>query len=165
MLKRLVIGLIKGALIGGALGAAFHFGLGWVRATGLLAFLIAMGTGATAGILAGSPPWKQQGWIESVLKSVAGLAIGALSYWGLNSFASVTLPISIDGLAGVPWTESTLFFPIVIAALFGSLVELDNTDEAPPAARNSKRPNVRVGDAEQVEVVNAEVIGSAEQSK
>ncbi|MFT5356913.1 MAG: hypothetical protein ACI9KE_004139 [Polyangiales bacterium] len=152
MLKRLLIGVIKGLVIGAALGSAFHFGLGWTTTAGLFAYLLAMGSGATAGVLAGKPPWRQQAWIESVLKSVAGLGVGALAYWGASSWLAVPLPVDIPGIAsGTPWTEMTLGITTATAAVFGALVELDNTDDA--SSGKTKR-NVRVSadEAEEVEV-------------
>lgn len=150
MLKRLIIGVIKGLLVGGAIGSALHFGLGWTTAAGLFAYLLAMGSGATAGVLAGKPPWRQQAWIESVLKSVAGLGVGALAYWGASSWLAFPLPFEIPGIASAtPWTEMTLGITTATAAVFGALVELDNTDDDAPA--KAKR-NVRVAADELDEV-------------
>jgi len=162
MLKRLGLGLIKGLLIGGAIGAGFHFGLGWTVATGLLAYLIAMGAGATAGILAGKPPWRHAAWIESLLKAVAGLGIGALVYWLASSFADFQLPFAIPGVAeGHGWTEMPLLSSVAVAGLFGTLVELDNTDDGGGDVTRSergerKKPRVRVG-----EIVDAEVVADS----
>lgn len=162
MLKRLALGLFKGLLIGGALGAAFHFGLGWLTASGILAYLLAMGAGATSGILAGKPPWRHQAWIESLLKGAAGLGFGALAFWVASKWAAFGVPGGIPGLeAGTPWTQSVLLMPAVVAGLFGTLVELDNTDDPDPPKRNTKRPNVRVGETDDAEVVVAEVVGTA----
>lgn len=152
MLKRLIIGVIKGLVIGGVIGSALHFGLGWTTAAGLLAYLLAMGSGATAGVLAGKPPWRQQAWIESVLKSVAGLGIGALAYWGASSWLAFPLPFEIPGVvAGTPWTEMTLGITTATSAVFGALVELDNTDDD---SKSKAKRNVRVAadEAEEVEV-------------
>ncbi|MEM9070298.1 MAG: hypothetical protein AAGE52_17455 [Myxococcota bacterium] len=154
MLKRLGLGLIKGLVIGGAIGAAFHFGLGWTSATGLLAYLMAMGAGATAGILAGKPPWKQAAWIESVLKAVAGVGVGALAYWLGSRFGEFGLPLELPNVAaGTSWTEVPLVFVPAVSAVFGTLVELDNTDDdaAPERGKRSSvkaRVDVGVEDAE-----------------
>ena len=159
MLKRLGLGLLKGLVIGGALGAALHFGLGWVTLGGsaLLGYLLAMGAGASAGVLAGKPPWRQAAWIEGVLKAVAGLGVGALTYWASSKWLSFGLPGVLPGLeAGTPWTESTLLLPTVVSAAFGTLVELDNTDvdETPKGAKRG--PKVRVKGSEVAEEVELE---------
>jgi hypothetical protein len=56
ILRRLLVGLFKGLVLGGLVGAGVHLGLGWTRTAGVLAYLLAMGTGATVGLLAGRPP-------------------------------------------------------------------------------------------------------------
>lgn len=151
MLKRLIIGVIKGLLVGAAIGSALHFGLGWTTAAGLLAYLLAMGAGATAGVLAGKPPWRQQAWIESVLKSVAGLGVGALAYWAASSWLAAPLPFDIPGIASeTPWTEMTLGITTATAAAFGALVELDNTDDS--EGKPTRKVRVSADEEEEVEV-------------
>ena len=147
MLKRLGLGLLKGLIIGGALGAALHFGLGWATIGGsvLFGYLLAMATGATAGVLAGKPPWKQAAWIEGVLKAVFGLGFGALAFWVSSKYLAFGLPGVLPGLeAGTPWPESTLALTAVVGTLFGSLVELDNTGDDSPSEAKKSGPKVRV---------------------
>ncbi|MEM7609448.1 MAG: hypothetical protein AAF411_29225 [Myxococcota bacterium] len=134
--------------MGAAVGAVFHFGLGWTAASGLLAYLLAMGAGATAGVLAGKPPWKHQAWIESVLKAVFGLAAGAGVYWASQQWLSFDLPFALAPLpAGTPWVESTFAIALAAATVFGTFVELDNTDED-----SAPSPKVRVASGEAAEV-------------
>lgn len=153
--KRLLFGLLKGLIIGAGLGAALHFGLGWTTTPGLLGYLLAMGGGATAGILAGKPPWRHQAWIEALLKAVAGLATGALVYWLASDYGAIGLPFEVAGVAaGTPWPELPLLYIPLVAALFGSLVELDNTgdDKAKKSSGGgSKAKKARVADLEEVE--------------
>jgi len=130
VLRRLGIGLVKGLLLGAALGAAFHFGLRWTSAEGLLGYLLAMGSGATAGVFAGSPPWKQDSWIETVLRAVAGLAIGAGLFYGAGTWLHLALPFRVAGVArGTALETAPLFFLPLVAAFFGALVELDNAPD------------------------------------
>lgn len=132
MLRRLGIGLLKGLLVGAALGALFHFGLRWTSAEGLLGYLLAMGTGATAGVFAGSPPWRQDSWIETTLRAVAGLAIGAGLFYGAGAWLHLALPFGVAGVArGTALETAPLFFLPLVAAFFGALVELDNTPDEP----------------------------------
>lgn len=162
MLKRLLIGVIKGLLVGAAIGSALHFGLGWTTAAGLFAYLLAMGSGATAGVLAGKPPWRQQAWIESVLKSVAGLGVGALAYWGASTWLAAPLPLEVPGIAsGTPWTEMTLGITTATAAVFGALVELDNTDDD---SKGKPKRNVRVS-ADEDDVVEVSAGGQKERTR
>lgn len=160
MLKRLLLGCLKGALLGGAIGSAFHWGLGWTRGEGLLLYLVAMGAGATAGVLVGKPPWQQDAWIESVLKAVAGLAFGALLYWVTSTWAAFGVPFAFDGVAqGTPWTTLPLVVSALVALLFGALVELDHTGGGADTPRKQKKapPKARAT-ALALEVEDAEIV-------
>lgn len=149
-LKRLGIGLLKGLAVGGLTGAAIQIGLGWTVTIGLLGYLLAMGIGATAGILAGTPPWRSETWIEAVLKGLFGVGVGALLYWVASSFASFEVPFAVAGAPrGTAWTSLPLLYGPVIGALFGAVVELDNTGDgdgaatpAPAASKKKKPPPV-----------------------
>ncbi len=155
MLKRLVVGLLKGVVVGALLGAAVHFGLGWTDASGLLGYLLAMGAGATSGVLAGTPPWRQATWIESLLKAGAGLGVGALLYWLGVRWGDFPLPFALPGLAaGSSWTRAPILFMAAVSAVFGALVELDNTGDEPPVERGSaKKVRARVERAEDAELL------------
>ena len=158
MLKRLGLGLLKGLVIGAGVGALLHFGLGWITVgSALFGYLLAMATGATAGVLAGKPPWRQAAWIEGVLKAVFGLGFGALAYWVSSKWLGFGLPELIPGLdAGLLWTDSTLLMPTVVAGLFGTLVELDNTDtDEPKGAKRGPKVRVKAGAEAPAEVVEA----------
>lgn len=127
MLRRLGLGALKGLLTGAVIGAAFHFGLGWTTAAGLLGFLIAMGVGSTTAAITGKPPWRHAAWIEGVLKSSAGLAIGAFLFWVLGQ-VTLELPIALpDVPEGSRVSELPLLFAPAIASVVGALIELDNT--------------------------------------
>jgi hypothetical protein len=129
MLKRLVIGLIKGLLLGGAIGAGFQYGLLWtVSSGGLLGYLMAMGVAGSTGIFAGKPPWREGAWIEALLKGLVGVGIGALLYWLGSAYGALELPFPGRD-APTAWTSLPVLFLPAISALYGSLVELDNTDE------------------------------------
>ncbi|MEM1417861.1 MAG: hypothetical protein AAGH15_23390 [Myxococcota bacterium] len=145
MLKRLGLGLLKGLVIGGALGAGLHFGLGWTTATGILGFALAMGSGAIAGVFTGKPPWKEGGAIEGGLKAVFGAGLGALAYWLGTKYGAIGLPLDIPAaanasevVAGTPWTEIPLTTVAAVAGAYGTLVELDNTPSGGDGARHPK---------------------------
>jgi hypothetical protein len=150
-LKRLGLGFLKGLVVGLAVGAAFQLGLGWAETGGLLGYLLAMGTGATAGILAGAPPWRAEAWIESVLKGVFGVGVGALLYWVASSFLGFGVPVALAGAdAGTPWPTVPLVFAPLVAGVYGAIVELDNTagkgdgDTEPKKPAGRRRPSVEV---------------------
>ncbi len=122
--KRLLIGLGKGSVTGLILGLAVQVGLGWTT-PGLLGGLFAACVGATAGVVGGRPPWAQEGVIEALLKAGIGLAVGALAFWGLT-YLHAPLGFSLGFLdPEASWHEQPLFLALLVAAVFGSLVELD----------------------------------------
>lgn len=137
MLQRLLFGLLKGLGLGLGVGVIVHFGLGWTVTGGLAGYLLAMGTGATAGVLAGRPPWKRAAWLEGVLKAVVGLGLGLLLFWLADRFASGALPFGLLGAPeGAPWNHLPLLYAPIIATLYGVLVEIDNTPEIPKPGRS-----------------------------
>jgi hypothetical protein len=150
VLKRLALGLFLGLLIGAALASGLHFGLGVRSASGLLGYLLAMGAGATAGVLAGKPPWQQEAWIEAILKAVAGLGFGALVFWLTSSYVPWTLPSATLGLPeSTRLAHSVLVSMPLTAGLFGMLVSLDNTSDAP----SSKAKRARVQELPEVDAI------------
>lgn len=161
MIARLGIGLLKGLVVGAALGAGFQLGLRWGETTGLLGFLLAMGIGATAGILCGKAPWRAEAWIEAVLKGVFGVGIAALVYWIGTSYLPWSVPFALPYAAsGTEWTSMPLLYAPVIGALFGMVVELDNDGGAntsggrKKAKKNStgkRAPRTRVSTLEEDE--------------
>lgn len=164
MFKRLGVGLLKGLVIGGVIGAGLHFGLGWMTVTPLLGYLVAMAAGASASVLAGKPPWREGAWIEALLKGLAGVGAGALLYFLGTRFGSFGVPFALPGrlaatAAGAAWPTLPLLFAPAFGALIGSLVELDNTGGAAKGktTRGGGAPKLRVGsdEAEDAEVEEA----------
>lgn len=153
MLKRLGLGLLKGLLIGGAIGAGLQYGLGWTSAAGLLGFLVAMGAAGTAGVFAGKAPWLEGAWIEASLKGMVGVGLGALAYWGLTY---VPFEVPYPGLAG---THAIGALPAVfapaIAGIYGALVELDNTGDDQDASKGGPKARVSVADDAEHELPTA----------
>jgi hypothetical protein len=156
MLKRLGIGWLKGLIVGGAIGAGLHFGLGWASLEPLLAYLVSMATVASAAVLAGRAPWREGAWIEALLKGVAGVGFGALLAWLSSRFAGFALPFALPGVdVAAKWSSVPLVFAPLFGALTGALVELDNTGEdAKASGVRGGAPRVRapVDEAEDAEI-------------
>lgn len=140
MLRRLLVGLLKGLAIGGAIGALLHFG-GIPVLPGWAAYLLYGAVVGLAGALAGQPPWRQGAWVASILKFVFGFGVGA----GLYALASHFLHLPVDVLPDVPpnteLAQAPLAFAPAAAALYAMLVELDDGGEQPV---QEKRTGVRV---------------------
>lgn len=140
MFKRLLLGMLKGLIIGGALGALLHFALGVTTVTGIGAYLLYAAVGAVAGVLSGKAPWKPGAWVEALLKGGFGLGLGA----GLYALANwlFTSPVDIPQVgAGGLFASHPLLFAPALAAVYAGLVELDNTGEEEESAPTG----VRVG--------------------
>jgi hypothetical protein len=122
---RLVLGLLKGAVIGAALGfAAEQIGLegGWGYALyGLVGFAV--------GLLVGRPLWshlfdKSSTIWTSILKGLVGFGVGA----GLYAIAHKAIGDPMLALAGQsrPLTDWTYLFGGAVGAIYGAWVELDD---------------------------------------
>jgi hypothetical protein len=123
---RVVLGLLKGAVVGGALGwAAFKLGV----AGGAAAFATYAIIGGLVGMICGKPPWRQDTIWTSVLKGVFGLAVGAGLYWvgqkvlgGLH----VPLPAALGAAPDRTFSELPILFGPLVGALWGGFVEVDD---------------------------------------
>ena len=120
---RLVLGLLKGAVIGAALGfAAEQIGLegGW----GYVLYGI---VGFAVGLLVGRPIWshlldKSSTIWTSILKGIVGFGVGA----GLYAIASRVNPtLEINGVSH-SLTAWTYIFGGLVGAIYGAWVELDD---------------------------------------
>src|SRR5262245_41818954 len=89
---RIVVGLIKGALVGGA--AAY----GLLRAgftSGVYAYIACVVVGALVGVVAGKPPWKSETMWTPIIKLIVGGAVGAgLCAVGLKVMPEFTVQVS-----------------------------------------------------------------------
>lgn len=147
MFRRLLFGLLKGLVIGGAIGALMHFALGVpLISAGVLSYLFFGGVAAVAGVAAGQPPWREGAWVGSILKAIFGFAIGAGIYWVGQRF----LNFPIGGLAGLPanatFAQAPLTFAPALAALFSMLIELDDGgDQAAEQAKTGVRVDAGKG--------------------
>ncbi len=136
--KRLLLGLLKGIVIGGAFGALVYFTLG-AHLMGWANWLLYPLVGAVSGALAGRAPWKPGAWIAGVLKAVFGLAVGA----GLFALGHKFLPeLALAGGPKVSLAEQPLFFAPMLATVYATLVELDDGGDQ---AEEEPASGVRVG--------------------
>lgn len=148
MLARLGIGLMKGLILGAAVGAGIFFGLHWpTPAGGALGYLLAIGTTGTTGIFAGRAPWKDGAWIEAALKGLVGAGVGGGLYWLAMRYGGLLGDVPT---LGVPWVGFGPAYLALIAGVFGAVVELDHAgDEAKdgkPSSGTKSTAKVRVAD-------------------
>ncbi|MFO0675172.1 MAG: hypothetical protein U0169_01465 [Polyangiaceae bacterium] len=131
MLKRLLVGLVLGAVLGGLAAAAVIRGLGIVAFgsgfQAVLAYLFAAGTGVVVGLVAGKPIWSKGGQIEAGLKAVAGAAVAALGMFALRTWGVQNVDLAAIGAgSGAIGLLPATTLPIV-AAILGGFFEADNT--------------------------------------
>lgn len=163
MLRRILFGLLKGALVGGVLGALLVFGLGMPVMQPWLAYLAAVVTGALTGLVAGKPIWTAGARVEAGLKAAVGAVIAGLGMLALRKWLNVNLDLGALGKGGLG-SLSIASLPL-IATVLGLLFEADNTgEEGPPETKKRVEPDkLRLpGEAETLEESEAELEKSRE---
>lgn len=152
MLRRLLIGLLKGLAVGGAVGAALHFGAGATTITSWVNYLLYGAVGLLAGVVAGQPPWRPGAWVASILKGIFGAGLGV----GLYALAVHFLRLPVDGVPGIEsgavLAQAPLLFAPAVATLYATLVELDDGGEQPAQESTGVRVSPKGASAELDEV-------------
>lgn len=127
MLRRVLLGVLKGILIGGLVGSLWVFVLGMPLMTGFLSYLAAIFTGVCVALLAGKPVWARGAWIEALLKSVAAAVLGFGVLYAVRNYLDATLsagPLGQGSFSELPF----LMLPLV-ATVLAVFFEIDNSDE------------------------------------
>lgn len=168
MVKRLVLGLLKGLVIAGALGALFFYAFGMHAVSGVGAFMLAGLATLIAGIFAGQPPWKKGAWIGSILKGIFGFALGTGLYWLVSKFApSMDLQALLRATEPTTIATAPVAFMPIVGAVYAMLVEVDDGAEegstADPALM--KKTGIRVENIDVGEEDGVEVSANEAQSK
>jgi len=135
-MSRALLGLLKGALIGGAIGFAL-FKLG--NPSGIFAYLFAALVGALVGVVCGKAPWKAATLWTPALKMAFGAAIGTGLYAVGHRFMP-PLSLRIDGVVnGISLQSGVALVPIV-GALYGLFVEFDDGGSEGSSQGETNRP-------------------------
>jgi len=130
---RLFLGIVKGGVIGAALGyLAGQTGL----AAGPLGIVMYGVIGAVVGVFCGRPLWRQDTMWTSILKAVFGFVLGVgATFAGRRWLGGVHLPLSfVPGSADHALPDVPALFGTVIGVVYGMLVELDDAGGTPPTA-------------------------------
>ncbi len=136
VLKRALFGLVKGVVVGGALGALVVFGLGMPVFAAWAAYVAAVLSGALTGLFAGRAIWERDARIEAGLKAGVGALIGAAAMFAIRKWLNVSLDLGELG-RGTVGQLPLASLPLISTAL-ALFYELDNTGE-PPAPAEKKR--------------------------
>ena len=130
---KLLIGILKGAVIGAAVGYGAHaanLGVVWL-ACGL--------TGALVGLLVGRPIWSMirdknaTTWI-SVIKASVGFGVG-VGLWAIVAKAWSPAAVMVSGYDILGWAPTLAG---AIGAIYGGFVELDDSLDDKAAAKSAK---------------------------
>lgn len=149
MLVRLVVGLVKGLVVGGLLGFALAKA-GFIAPGALIAYLAAAAAGALVGLVAGKPIWAKDAYIEAGMKAVVGALLGAGLMFVARKWLGFLLPFSLGDLAAANASlgetnvkgsfgglaVTSLAF---VAAILGGFYEVDNTPEPAEKAEGGAR--------------------------
>lgn len=138
---RLLFGIIKGGLVGGALGLlASKLGV----STGAVAILFYGAVGAVVGLVCGRPIWKQETIWTPILKAVFGFGLGVAAAWaGHKWLGGLRFPIAqIPGAMEHAFPDVPGLFGPAVGILYGVLVEVDDagSSDAARAAKSSAAP-------------------------
>ena len=126
---RIIVGLVKGAIVGGGVGyGLLRLGLG----STVFVYLASALVGAIVGVVAGRAPWKAETIWTPVLKMVVGAGVGA----GLAALGLRVLParsFNISGLGELSLASAPVL-ALAVGVIYGMFVELDDGgDKSAPA--------------------------------
>jgi hypothetical protein len=147
MIGRLLIGIVKGLLVGGLLGFALTW-LGLGAPVWFIAYPAAALVGVLVGLIAGKPIWAADARIEAGLKAFVGALLGVGLMFAARKWLTMEVPVPLDVLgvmrpslneaAGASRSFGVVAITslAMIAALLGGFYEADN-DDAGAASQKS----------------------------
>jgi hypothetical protein len=136
---RVILGLLKGGLVGAALGyGAMRFGIG----AGGLAWLVYGAVGFLVGVVCGKPPWRQETLWTSIIKGVVGLVLCMGLYWVAqkllgDSRAPAGLVSALGGTGDAVLAATPVLLAPLIGVVYGIFVEVDDGGKAAPAKKDA----------------------------
>jgi hypothetical protein len=127
---RLILGLLKGAIIGGGLGFGF-MQAGSLTQLSFMPFVLFGLIGALVGFIAGKPFWRHETIWTPVVKAIFGALIGIGLYYLAHRFLG-NLQLGFLG-SGMTLGSAPYVLGAVIGAVYGIFVEIDDggKDQSP----------------------------------
>lgn len=172
MLGRLLIGIVKGLVIGGLVGFGLvKLGMGLPGA--VIAYLAAAVTGVVIGLVAGKPIWAKDAKIEAGAKAIVGALLGVGLMAAARHWLTMPLPFAVGNLTPTGATVGgfSMTSLAAIAALLGGFYDADNDDsgeeEAPKAAAKGEKQqgNRRIAQQESVTEEDEELLSENDTKK
>lgn len=146
---RLLVGLLKGLIIGGIVGYALAAS-GMATPAALIAYPLAAGLGMLVALIAGKPIWAKDARIEVGMKAAAGALLAPFFLFLARRFLQFDVPFDVSSLPGLSHVSGTpevgelaLTSFAAVAALLAGFFDADNApqppEEADKAAKASKQ--------------------------
>ena len=156
MLSSAGAGLLKGLLVGVLVGVGLTYGLRWpMPAGGLLGYLAVVAVGGTTGVLAGRAPWRENAWLEALIKCAIGAAVSAGLYGLACRYGDAYLPAIVTDRLHIPTRVSAVDVPLswlafgplslsAVGVILGLFIELDHALDANKDVKNkASKPKKR----------------------
>jgi hypothetical protein len=148
MVRRLLLGLVLGLIVGGlaaaALVAGLHMTVFDAGAGGVaLAYLAAALTGVLTGLVAGKPIWASGAKIEAGLKAFFGALIATGLMFAARRWLTSSVDLGFMGAGAGPIGELPAASLPLVAAVLGGFFELDNTGNPDKSAAADAGPRTR----------------------
>jgi len=150
MLGRLLIGIVKGLIVGGLVGFALAK-LGFAAPGAVIAYAAAAVSGVLVGLIAGKPIWAKDAKIEAGMKAFVGALLASGLMYAARRWLTFPVPAPLGELgganaslgeaAGSAGTFGGLAITSLaaITALLGGFYEADNTPDDEPQAGAAAR--------------------------
>lgn len=128
---RLLIGLLKGLILGGLVGYGVA-ALGFAAPGAIIAYIGAAVVGMLVALVAGKPIWAKDARIEVGMKALAGAILGPGLMWLSRQFLTMALPLDPQLIPGVALEGSVALgtFAItslaMVAAVLAGFYDADN---------------------------------------
>jgi hypothetical protein len=154
MVRRLLLGLVLGLIVGGLAAAALVAGLHMTvfdpGAGGVaLAYLAAALTGVLTGLVAGKPIWASGAKIEAGLKAFFGALIATGLMFAARRWLTSSVDLDFLGAGAGPIGELPAASLPLVAAVLGGFFELDNTEGSAKTAGSDASPKTKKRVAEE----------------
>ena len=162
MLGRLLLGIVKGLLVGALVGLGLAK-IGFAAPGAIVAYLAAAATGVLVGLIAGKPILFKDAKIEAGMKAFVGALLASGLMYVARRWLAFGLPFSIGELAapnlslGEPASSNgtiggmAITSLAAIAAVLGGFYEADNnpsdSDEAAASGKAEASGGKRVASA------------------
>jgi len=144
MFGRLIVGILKGLVVGGLIGFGLvKLGIGVFAPWSILAFVFAAITGVVIGLVAGKPIWAKDAKIEAGMKAGVGALLGAGLMAAVQKWMPGTVPNDLAaalgaGAADIPVKALSVTSLAIVAAILGGFYDADNTPEPESADKRAE---------------------------